>query len=59
MLIIDQGTIAQYGRPADIIQKPENDFVRTFILNQLEIKRNNISPSSAPTLRGEPGSVVL
>ena len=42
VLIIDQGTIAQYGRPADIIQKPENDFVRTFILNQLEIKRNNI-----------------
>ena len=41
VLIIDQGTIAQYGRPADIIQKPENDFVRTFILNQLEIKRNN------------------
>lgn len=42
VLIIDQGTIAQYGRPVDIIQKPENDFVRTFILNQLEIKRNNI-----------------
>ena len=42
VLIIDQGTIAQYGCPADIIQKPENDFVRTFILNQLEIKRNNI-----------------
>lgn len=42
VLIIDRGTIAQYGRPADIIQKPENDFVRTFILNQLEIKRNNI-----------------
>ena len=35
VLIIDQGTIAQYGRPADIIQKPENDVVRTFILNQL------------------------
>ena len=42
VLIIDQGTIAQYGRPAEIIQKPENDFVRKFILNQLEIKRNNI-----------------
>ena len=42
VLIIDQGTIAQYGRPADIIQKPENDFVLSFILNQLEIKRNNI-----------------
>ncbi|MDD7288491.1 MAG: ABC transporter ATP-binding protein [Clostridiales bacterium] len=42
VLIIDQGTIAQYGRPAEIIHKPENDFVRKFILNQLEIKRNNI-----------------
>ena len=42
VLIIDQGTITQYGRPAEIIQKPENDFVRKFILNQLEIKRNNI-----------------
>ena len=51
VLIIDQGTIAQYGRPAEIIQKPENDFVRKFILNQLEIKRNNIyAPSgAAPT----------
>ncbi len=42
VLIIEQGSIAQYGRPADIIHKPENDFVRKFILNQLEIKRNNI-----------------
>ena len=42
VLIIDQGTIAQYGCPAEIIQKPENDFVRKFILNQLEIKRSNI-----------------
>ena len=42
VLIIDQGKIAQYGRPEDIIQKPANDFVKKFILNQLEIKRNNI-----------------
>lgn len=42
VLIIHQGSIAQYGRPADIIQAPEDDFVRKFILNQLEIKRNNI-----------------
>ncbi len=42
VLIIHQGSIAQYGRPADIIQTPEDDFVRKFILNQLEIKRNNI-----------------
>ena len=55
VLIIDQGTIAQYGRPAEIIQKPENDFVRKFILNQLEIKRNNIFAlfgGSASTIAG-------
>ena len=55
VLIIDQGTIAQYGRPAEIIQKPENDFGRKFILNQLEIKRNNIYAlfgSSANSIAG-------
>ena len=55
VLIIDQGTIAQYGSPAEIIQKPENDFVRKFILNQLEIKRNNIYAlfgSSANSIAG-------
>ena len=55
VLIIDQGTIAQYGRPVEIIQKPENDFVRKFILNQLEIKRNNIYAlfgSSANSIAG-------
>ena len=61
VLIIDQGTIAQYGRPAEIIQKPENDFVRKFILNQLEIKRNNIYAlfgSSANSIAGDRKSVV-
>ncbi len=42
VLIIHQGSIAQYGTPADIIQRPADDFVEKFILNQLEIKRNNI-----------------
>ena len=42
VLIIDQGTIAQYAQPAEIIHEPKNEFVRKFILNQLEIKRNNI-----------------
>lgn len=42
VLIVNEGGISQYGRPEDIIQKPENDFVKNFILNQLEIKRNNI-----------------
>ena len=42
MLIIDGGKIAQYGQPSEIIHRSNNDFVRKFILNQLEIKRNNI-----------------
>lgn len=36
--IMNQGTIAQYGRPEDIINAPEEEFVKTFILKQLEIK---------------------
>ena len=42
VVIMNQGTIAQYGRPEDIINTPEEDFVKNFILRQLEIKRNNI-----------------
>ena len=42
VLIINQGTISQYAKPEEIVHKPKNDFVRKFILNQLEIKRNNI-----------------
>lgn len=42
VMIINEGKIAQFGKPEDIIEKPENGFVRKFILNQLEIKKNNI-----------------
>lgn len=42
VLIINKGTISQYAKPNEIISKPQNDFVKKFILNQLEIKRNNI-----------------
>lgn len=42
VLIIDKGTISQYAKPEEIVHRPQNDFVRKFILNQLEIKRNNI-----------------
>ena len=42
VLIIDQGTVSQYACPENIIHAPKNEFVRKFILNQLEIKRNNI-----------------
>lgn len=42
VLIINDGEIAQYGTPKEIIQQPTDDFVENFILNQLEIKRTNI-----------------
>lgn len=42
VLIIEKGSISQYAKPEEIVHKPQNDFVRNFILNQLEIKRNNI-----------------
>ncbi|MEG0276918.1 MAG: ABC transporter ATP-binding protein [Coprobacillus sp.] len=42
VLIINEGKISQYGRPEDIMQQPSCDFVKDFILNQLEIKRRNI-----------------
>lgn len=42
VLIIDKGNISQYAKLEEIVHQPKNDFVRKFILNQLEIKRNNI-----------------
>lgn len=42
VLIVNEGSIAQYGMPEEIISNPKNDFIREFILNQLEIKKNNI-----------------
>lgn len=42
VLIINEGTISQYGKPEEIINAPANNFVKEFILKQLEIKKNNI-----------------
>lgn len=42
VLIINEGKIAQFGKPEEIINTPSCDFVKNFILNQLEIKRKNI-----------------
>lgn len=42
ILIINQGNISQFGSPKEIINQPANDFVREFILKQLEIKKENI-----------------
>lgn len=42
VMIIENVGIAQYGTPHEIIHAPQSDFVKHFILDQLEIKRNNI-----------------
>ncbi|WP_040949330.1 ABC transporter ATP-binding protein [Gorillibacterium massiliense] len=42
VLIIDQGKVSRFGTPGEIIHQPGNDFVKRFIINQLEIKRHNI-----------------
>ena len=42
VLIIDKGSISQYGTPSDVITKPNNSFVEEFIVHQLQIKRDNI-----------------
>lgn len=42
ILIINEGEIAQYGTPHEIINHPRNEFVESFILKQLHIKRQNI-----------------
>ena len=42
VLIVNEGSISQYGSPDEIINEPENHFVEKFILNQLQIKKNNI-----------------
>ena len=42
VMILNGGGIAQYGKPSEIIKSPQNSFVSNFILNQLQIKRNNI-----------------
>lgn len=42
VMIINDGSISQYGKPEEIVKAPENEFVKEFILRQLEIKKNNI-----------------
>ncbi|MFR2446432.1 MAG: ABC transporter ATP-binding protein, partial [Thomasclavelia spiroformis] len=42
VLIINEGKIAQFGKPEEIINAPSCDFVKNFILNQLEIQRQNL-----------------
>lgn len=42
VLILNHGKIAQFDRPEVIIHHPKDDFIKKFILSQLQIKRENI-----------------
>lgn len=42
IVVIQNGSIAQFGTPEEIIHQPKSTFVKQFILNQLEIKRQHI-----------------
>jgi iron(III) transport system ATP-binding protein len=42
VLILNEGKIAQFGTPQDIIERPADQFVEKFILNQLRIKKKKI-----------------
>ena len=55
VLILNEGHIAQYDTPENIIEHPASDFVRTFILHQLEIKRSNIHSLFAEGADGTEG----
>lgn len=42
VLIINKGNIEQFAEPEKIINEPASQFVKDFIIQQLEIKKNNI-----------------
>ena len=42
VLIINEGRIAQFGTPVEIVNSPADGFIRRFILSQLTVKRDNI-----------------
>lgn len=42
ILIINEGKVSQFGNPQEIINNPRNDFVKDFIISQLDTKRKNI-----------------
>lgn len=42
VVVIENGEIAQFGTPENIINEPKSKFVEKFILDQLKVKRNHI-----------------
>lgn len=42
LVVIENGSVAQFGTPNEIINQPKSTFVEKFILRQLKIKRDHI-----------------
>jgi iron(III) transport system ATP-binding protein len=42
VIILNKGKIEQFDTPNNIINNPQSDFVKDFIIQQLAIKKNNI-----------------
>lgn len=42
VVIIKDGQVSQFGTPNEIIRHPQNRFIESFILHQLQVKRQNI-----------------
>lgn len=42
VVILNDGHIAQCGSPVEIVNEPANEFIESFILQQLRVKRQNI-----------------
>lgn len=51
VMILNESRISQFDKPEEIIKNPKNNFVKKFILNQLEIKKNNIYALFQPELK--------
>lgn len=58
VMILNKGNIVQYAAPGEIIECPKDDFVKSFILRQLEIKRNNILELFSQSMVQAGGEVV-
>lgn len=58
VMVLDKGNILQYAAPSEIIANPKDDFVRNFVLRQLEIKRNNILTLFGRSLKAAEGDSI-
>ena len=54
VLILNEGLIAQFGTPQQIIETPADQFVQDFILKQLIIKKDNIFRLFNSKMQAEP-----